>query len=212
MQIAVAGKGSQNFFFSEFTLNPSSVTVTKNYWQDTKGYITKDRATVGILSQERFSVDRLLDVLVCQAFTRSIPVRQENGTYMIWGEGSRPWSLRQLASAAGMSVNTVQYGLKRLSRLGLIRRVSNSLGTVVQVVRFYQYRRMNPHVGETPSFDKGHSSFSHQGNTGVQRNDNYRSDPSLLNRSLSNIVVEKEEFVPKHQLRDLARSVLASMT
>lgn len=176
----------------------------KKYWENSQGYISKDRATIGLLAQERHSTRSLFDVIISQAFTRQILVRQEDKTFAMWGEGTRPWGLRELAAAAGMCVNTVQYGLYRLAKIGLIRRVSNKLGTIIQALKFYQYRRKNPNVGVTPL-------FTHPGDTRASQNNTYRRDslvdPKIISKS-SNVNCEKTvEFSPVMPETDAGRRV-----
>lgn len=147
-----------------------------------KGYISKDRETVALLARERFSVRALFDVIVSQAFTTKMAVPQPCGSGVrMWDEGTRYYSLRNLARDAGMSVNTVQYGLKRLKALNLIERISNRLGTVIQALKFWQYRRKNENVERQPF-------FSHRGDTGRSQTDKYRCLPNDHLSKLTSIV------------------------
>ncbi len=173
------------------------------YWQNAQGYVSLDRKTFALFQTERKSVSHLFNTLVMQAFTRSIPVEQLDGTFRIWGEGSRPWSMRKLGDAAGLSVNTVRKALGRLHKLNLIRLVSNKRGTVIQVIEFAQYRKRNPNKDLVPVFDRT-TNLTHQGDTPYPKSDHYRSLSNTTYRSLPNSVtvtkpalvlleVEKEE-------------------
>lgn len=185
-------------------------------WKDNKGYITKDRATIALLSTERFSTRCLFEVIVSQAFTRPIPVRNEKGLYAIWGPGSRPWSLRQLAETAGMSVTTVRYGLRRLNKIGLIRYVATKLGTIVQALRFWQYKRKNPHFD--PPFEAEPS--THRGDTHVASSKHYRSDSKLISSKLRSSVdvqsLETENLIQQErqnpQIQAIVRSLVRSIS
>lgn len=166
----------------------SAASVGKNYWENSKGYFSKDRATMALLVQELPSVNKVFDTIVSQAFVSKNLLVNEKGEYVMWGEGTRAWSLRKLAEAAYLSVNTVQYALSRLRKLGLIRRVSNKLGTVIQALRFYQYRRHNPNVGLEVPFDKGHTSLTQELDTRVSETDHYRCDLKVNNTKISSSV------------------------
>lgn len=191
-------------------------------WKDNKGYITLDKVTLKILEPEPANLTKVLITITSNAFTRPIPVRQPDNRWMIWGEGSRPWSLRDLAAKCNMAINTLQKCLYRLQKLGLIRRVSNKLGTVIQAIRFYQYRRMNPHVD--PPFDKGHCAqatpITHMGDTPMSEINHYRSGIKLDSTKLTSYVdvkppalddlLKKESQNP--QILAIVRSMVKSVT
>ncbi len=153
-------------------------------WENSFGYITIDRQTIGVLNEERPSVMRLFNTIVCQAHTKTVSVRQEDNKYRLWGPGTWISSLKIMASAAGLSINTVQHGLYRLQCLGLIERISNKLGTVVQAKKFWQYRRMNPHIGNEIPQREG-AFFTRAGDTRKSLSDTYRRDPKLIHTNLA---------------------------
>jgi hypothetical protein len=169
------------------------------FWENAKGYFSVDRKTQARLVYERPSTQVLFTVLVSQALTHRIwvdlPGRQHGE---IWNEGTRTWGLRGLAVAARMSVATVRRGIARLESMGLIRKVSNKLGTVIQVLRFYQYRRRNSNAcDERPA--PATTVSPHRGGTAVAKIYPYRRDPILLQRSPSDPVavarVAEESFI-----------------
>lgn len=187
-----------------------------NDWENPVGYITKDRQTIALLLNETASVGRLFDVLVSQAFTRTIMVRLPNNTYQEWDPGARPWSLRQLAKTAMLSINTVVKGLRRLVKLGLIRKVSSKLGTVIQALNFFQYRRKNHNIGETPPFSKG--VMPQRGDTRLAKSDHYRialnkildKQASIVDVAASVPVVTVEEKQPTmDKVRYLVSAILS---
>ena len=121
-----------------------------SYWAKPSGYFSMDRKTVALLVNEAPSVSKLFQVITSQAFTRQIGVRQVGGGVQIFGEGSRPWGQYELARAAGLSINTIRRGLWRLSRLKLIRYAASKLGTIVEVLNYFRYKRPATGVHDQP--------------------------------------------------------------
>lgn len=157
-------------------------------WENSQGYFVNERETLALLIKENCSVGRVFEVVVAQAFTRPHALVDASGLYKIWEPGSRAWSLRQLAATCNLAVNTVVRALKRLERIGLIKRVASKLGTVIQALKFYQYRRKNPNMGETPP------PMTRSGDTGVSTVDHYRSASSkIFNRSEDLVDVRRPE-------------------
>lgn len=197
----------------EFFMGPQK---TEDYWKRSKGYISIDRETLALLAGERASVSKVFHTIVSQAFTYKIPVRQADGTFMEWGAGTRPWSLRGLAAACNVAVNTLYHALKRLAKLNLIRRISTTLGSVVQALRFYQYRKDNPNVGKQLAFDNGPTQLTTRVDTRVSKTDNYRCGSTLIDPliSTSSMKAEKpaENFLEFGTIRNLAKDFLKSLT
>jgi DNA-binding transcriptional regulator YhcF (GntR family) len=158
-----------------------------------------ERRTIALLVHERPSVRSLFDVVASQAFCKRIWIRSPGQIGVeIWNEGSRPWALRTLAKIAGLSVNTVRYGLMRLAKLGLIRKVANRFGTVVQVLRFFQFKRKNRNADEDLIANQadGAMAMTHRGDTRVSKTDHHRVLSSTLSRSLEDLVDVPEAFEP----------------
>lgn len=109
------------------------------YWKNSKGFYPKERAETGLFRQENKSVAHLYEVIRSQALTRATDVLQLDGSIKFWDPGSRKWSLRMLADAAGLAINTVRTALKRLEALKLIEYASNKLGTVIKALKFWKY-------------------------------------------------------------------------
>jgi DNA-binding transcriptional regulator YhcF (GntR family) len=159
--------------------------VRKDYmgsvWSGSKGYYTVEREVEGQLTREIPSVRAVFHVLVSQAFTRPIPVFQNadrQGPVTMWEAGSRPWGQRGLAEAAGLSVPTIRRAIKRLQQLGLIHYVTSKLGTMIQVLRFWNYRRKNPNLeSETVAIKE---SFTQRGITRGEKLFPYRSSTGDL--------------------------------
>lgn len=142
------------------------------------GYFSLDRKTVELLASEAPSVSKLFQTIVSQAFTYRIAIRQIQGGVALYKEGSRPWGQYELARAANLSINTVRRGLWRLSRLKLIDYAASKLGTIVQVLNFFRYRRQATGVDMT-----------RRGDQRVSKIDNYRGDPKRIERSTHDPVV-----------------------
>lgn len=184
-------------------------------WKHSKGYYTVERQTLAVLIEERRSVQSLFNVLVSQAFSYRIAVRLPlpNDPVQIWNEGSRTWGLRGLSKTARMSVPTLRRALARLCELGFIRKVSNKLGTVVQVLRFFQYKRRNQNADEDRP---ANAQLTHPGFTPVKTTNPYRSSLPILQRSLTSYVAvpqPQEVEAPlcseaKNRIRALISSVI----
>lgn len=158
----------------------------KSTWSDSKGYVVIERKTIALLQNEAPSVGRVFQTLLAQSFIRPIGVRMEDNTYEIWNEGSRPWSQRLLAEAANVSINTLRKALHRLKKIGLIRFVATKLGTVVQVLRFFQYLRRNKNADTGVSA----SQLPRPGDTRSSPNDHYRSASNILQRSTHDLIAD----------------------
>ncbi len=183
-------------------------------WENSFGYVTIDRETIGILNDERPSVMKLFNTIISQAHTKTVSVREEDNRYRLWGPGTWIQSLRAMAGASGLSVNTVQHALYRLQCLGLIERISNKLGTVVHAKKFYQYRRINPNAGnEMP--ERASTFFKGKIDTRRSLSDNYRRDPKSTYTNLAGSTdpdcPPMEEFLPPSANKHFAQEILKSL-
>lgn len=114
------------------------------YWKNPLGSFSTDRTILAQFISERSNVLKLFQVLVSQAFSRSIPIMDQTGktrTFFTWEAGSRPWSIKKLRDASGMGEHSVRYCLARLEKMGLIKRMVSNKGTIIQVLNYYRFKR-----------------------------------------------------------------------
>jgi hypothetical protein len=167
-------------------------------WDNSSGYFAMERQTQALLIKEHRSVQVLFNVIVSQSFCRDIAVRlPDQNAVEVWGAGTRPWGLRGLAETANMAINTVRAGLKRLARLGLIRFRANTLGTVVQVLKFFNYRRRNENIdrdqpAQQPKWGPP-PNVTQSGDTRVSTTAPYRSPSTTSYNILESIVAVAAE-------------------
>lgn len=164
-------------------------------WAQPKGYFSMDRRTVAMLNGETPSVSKLFQVIVSQAFSHRIGVRQTCGGVRLYKEGCRPWGQYELARIANLSINTVRRGLWRLSRLGLIEYAASKLGTIIEVLNFFRYKR--------PATGVHHDSpvLTRPSDQRLSTVDTYRGvlkkDPTVIQRSVDVPPPPAEKFLGK---------------
>lgn len=171
-------------------------------WEKAIGYISIDRKTVGTLTNELPSVDRVFHVIVSQAICRKQVIwDREQEVAREWNAGTRCWSVRTLATACNLSINTVRKALKRLVKLELIKSVASKFGTIIQALNFFQYRRKNPNK-EVP-FEHG---VTQRVDTRVSKPDHYRINSYKDNRFIPNSIAVSN---PRMSLNDsVSREIL----
>lgn len=178
-------------------------------WKNAKGYFSMDRRTVALLVDEPRSVHVLFHVLVTQAFTYRIAVRdpEQNGV-VLYGEGARPWGQRELAAVARMSVNTVRRGLRRLQTLKLLKFATSKLGTIVQILNFFRHRR--PATGV--QFETGREML-HGGDPRSATIDPYRG---VLKKDLktltSSISATTRQWMERLGITEISEGLAAALT
>lgn len=167
---------------------PQLVAATPAFWAHPKGYFSMERKTMALLAEEAPSVAKLFYVIVSQAHTYCSPIKiapERNARTQLWEAGSRGWSLRDLAAAAHLSVPTIRRGLQRLRALKLVHWVSGKLGTVIQVLRFFEFRRRNPNA------DRDAPALTRRPGTPREKSFNYKGDPTSSSKTTESIHVSE---------------------
>lgn len=153
-------------------------------WENSLGYVTVDRKTIAVLMYENRSVHTLFQAIVSQALINPIWLRQpDSNAGLIYPAGSRPWGQRGLAKTARMSINTLRRGLNRLEKMGLIKKVVNKLGTVIQVLNYDRFRRKHKPPIDPP--------MTPWGDTRVATSDPFKSSLTQFSNISSYVDVQK---------------------
>lgn len=152
------------------------------------GHFSLERSLVKKLTEEAPSVQVLFYSLVSHSFTYRIAVRKPDNSVEVWGEGSRPWSQRTIAETTKLSINTVRRGLNRLKKLGLIKLAISKLGTVVQIINFYRYRKQGTGVWHTPPFSTGREELTRGSDSRCATSDHYRKSIKEDHKKLTNSI------------------------
>ncbi len=185
------------------------VYTTEEFWTNPLGSISIERKLQGyMVAHLRPTTQVLLNTLAALAITKPQGVDCGRGFRLV-KEGARKYSLRGLAKACNLAVNTIRRGLKELEMAGLVSAISSTLGTVVEILTFKRWKQ-NPTCGvRAQSFFK---------EPRVSNFDPYRSSPLLDLNSLTSIVdvgAGKKEggtiVTPNspmaHKVKDLIRSI-----